>query len=139
MGYDEHKHISPRNVNCAVIIVSDSRTLKTDESGKLICELLQEAGHTVSSFDLLKNDAGVVRAKLNEIFNTDIQLVITSGGTGASSRDLTVETVGTMLEIEVFGADEADATTAIERLFESERDADDAPRDIVSGPEEGLG
>jgi len=48
-------------------------------------------------------------------------------------------TVGTMLEIEVFGADEADATTAIERLFESERDADDAPRDIVSGPEEGLG
>ena len=47
--------------------------------------------------------------------------------------------VGTMLEIEVFGADEADAATAIERLFESERDADDAPRDIVSGPEEDLG
>lgn len=45
-------------------------------------------------------------------------------------------TVGTMLEFEVFGDDEADAATAIERLFGGDNDTDDAPRDIVSGIEE---
>ena len=103
MGYDDHKHISPRSVSCAVLIISDSRTEKTDESGKLILKLLEDNGHTVSSFDLLKNDAAAIRTRLTEIFDQDVQLIITSGGTGASSRDITIETVTAMLDKKLDG------------------------------------
>jgi len=103
MGYEEHKHISPQNVNCAVIIVSDSRTEKTDESGKLLIKRLQDAGHSVASFALLKNDPDAIRTKLNEIVDQDIQFIITSGGTGASSRDLTIETITPMLDKKLDG------------------------------------
>ncbi len=48
-------------------------------------------------------------------------------------------TVGTMLEFEIHGDDEADATSAIERLFEGERDADDTLRDMISDYGEGRG
>ena len=99
MGYEEHKHLSPQKVNCAVLIISDSRTEKTDESGKLLVKGLTGAGHIVSAFALLKNDPEAIREKLGELLHTpDIQVIITSGGTGASKMDLTIETVLPMLE-----------------------------------------
>jgi molybdenum cofactor biosynthesis protein B len=99
MGYEEHKHLSPQKVNCAVLIISDSRTEKTDESGKLLVEGLTGAGHSVSAFALLKNDSEAIREKLGDLLHTqDVQVIITSGGTGASKMDLTIETVLPMLE-----------------------------------------
>lgn len=99
MGYEEHKHQSPKQVNCAVLIISDSRDEKTDESGKLLVEGLKRAGHTVSLFDFLKNDAEAIREKVDELVHLEgVQVLITSGGTGASRRDVTVETVTPMLE-----------------------------------------
>ena len=104
MGYEDHKHLSPQKVNCSVIIVSDSRTEKTDESGKLIMSRLQNAGHAVVSFDLLKNDTAAVSARFAELLDRDdVQLIITSGGTGASHRDLTIETVSPILEKKLDG------------------------------------
>jgi molybdenum cofactor biosynthesis protein B len=99
MGYEEHKNLSPQKVNCAVLIISDSRTEKTDESGKLLIEGLTGAGHIVGAFALLKNDPEAIREKLGELLHTaEIQVIITSGGTGASKMDLTIETVLPMLE-----------------------------------------
>jgi molybdenum cofactor biosynthesis protein B len=99
MGYEEHKHLSPQKVNCAVLIISDSRTEKTDESGKLLVDGLKGAGHDVISFSLLKNDSEAIQEKLGELLHTqDVQVIITSGGTGASKMDLTIETVLPMLE-----------------------------------------
>jgi molybdenum cofactor biosynthesis protein B len=98
MGYEDHKHLSPQTVTCAVIIISDSRTDKTDESGKFLTEGLSGAGHKVSSFTLLKNDPEAIREKLSNLMHSpDVQAVITSGGTGASKMDLTIETVLPML------------------------------------------
>ena len=99
MGYEEHKHLSPQTVDCAVIIISDSRTEKTDESGKLLVEGLTSAGHSVSSFSLLKNDREAIQEKMAELLHSPaVQVIITSGGTGASKKDITIETVSPTLE-----------------------------------------
>lgn len=104
MGHLEHKEQSPQRVTCAVLVISDSRTEKTDESGKLLLQKLAEGGHGVASFSLLKNDADAIRQELDELLNrSEVQVIITSGGTGASHRDITIETVTPILEKKLDG------------------------------------
>lgn len=104
MSYQEHKQKAPQSVNCAVIIISDSRTEQDDESGKLIKQKLGENGHRVLFYSILKNDAHSVRQKIQELLGQeDFQVIITSGGTGVSHRDITVETIYPMLEKKLDG------------------------------------
>ena len=99
MGYEEHRHLSPQCLDCAVVIVSDSRDVKTDESGALLVEEMKKAGHTIASFEFLKNDADSIGSKLSLLLHQNgLQVIIMSGGTGASRRDVTVETVTPMLD-----------------------------------------
>ena len=104
MSHLEHKRQAPQSVNCAILVISDSRTEKTDESGQLLQQKLSQNGHRVISFDLLKNDAAAIKEKLNELLgNPDIQVIVASGGTGASHRDITIETVSPILEKKLDG------------------------------------
>ncbi len=104
MGYEEHKEKTPKSVNCAVLIISDSRTEETDESGKLIKQKLGENGHRVVSYAILKNEAAAIKKKVQELLGqAELQVIITSGGTGASHRDITVETITPMLEKKLDG------------------------------------
>jgi molybdenum cofactor biosynthesis protein B len=104
MGYHEHKHKSPVNVNCAVIIISGSRNEQNDESGKLITQLLESNKHNVSSFSILKNDAEAIINKISCLLEDEkIQVIITSGGTGASHLDITVETITPILDKKLDG------------------------------------
>jgi len=106
VGYQEHKHHSVQNVACAVLTTSDSRTEKEDESGALIKQRLADAGHTVMHYAILKNDAGIIRQQVSSLLlHRDIRVIITSGGTGLSRRDVTVDTVAPILEkkLEGFG------------------------------------
>ncbi len=104
MGYQEHKLAAPKQVSCAVIIVSGSRTASSDQSGKLIMQMLKENGHQVLSYDILKNDAGSIRKKLGELMEDEsLQVIITSGGTGVSSMDITVETISPVLDKKMDG------------------------------------
>jgi molybdenum cofactor biosynthesis protein B len=104
LGHLDHKENSPQWVTCAVLVISDSRTEKTDESGKLLLQKLADGGHSVASFTLLKNDAVAIRQKLDELLDRpEVQVVITSGGTGASHRDVTIETVSPLLEKKLDG------------------------------------
>ena len=99
MDYHEHRHAAPKSVSCAVVIISDSRTEEDDESGKYIRKRLAEEGQTVFSYCILKNDAEAIRAKVRELAGEEgLQVIITSGGTGVSHRDVTVDTVEPMLE-----------------------------------------
>jgi molybdenum cofactor biosynthesis protein B len=99
MSYHEHRQAAPKSVNCAVIIISDSRTEQDDESGKLIKQRLAENGHKVVSYGILKNDKATIRAKIEELVGqAELQVIITSGGTGASHRDVTVDAIEPMLE-----------------------------------------
>ena len=104
MGYHEHKDRAQRSVNCAVVIISDSRTEQDDESGKLIKQRLADNGHRVVSYCILKNDSAVIRAKIEELVKqAELQVIITSGGTGVSHRDITVETIYPLLEKKLDG------------------------------------
>lgn len=104
MGYQEHKHQAPKSVDCAVVIISGTRTEKTDESGKLIMQALKSSGHQVVSYSILKNDAALIGNKLNELLGEEgLQVIITSGGTGASRLDITVEAVFSILEKKLDG------------------------------------
>lgn len=104
MGYQEHKHKSHGSVACAVIIISGTRTEQSDESGKLIMHALESNGHKVSSFSILKNDADSILTKLDQLLGDDsIQVIITSGGTGASHLDISIETITPILDKKLDG------------------------------------
>jgi molybdenum cofactor biosynthesis protein B len=104
MGYNEHKKLEVKNIGCAVLVTSDSRTEETDESGKLIKQRLTDSGHKVVYYTILKNDAQTIKNKITELIKQDeVQVVITSGGTGLSHRDVTVDTIQPMLEKKLDG------------------------------------
>jgi molybdenum cofactor biosynthesis protein B len=91
-------------VNCALLTVSDSRTEETDESGKLMRRLIEEAGHVVSSYRLMKNDEPAVREQVRSLLvQADVDAVLITGGTGLGSRDRTVEAVRPLFDKEMPG------------------------------------
>lgn len=96
---EEHKQLGPRQVRCFVVTVSDTRTEATDTGGRAIADLLVAAGHTLAGRTIVKDDAaqvgGVVREQLA---SPDVDAVITTGGTGITSRDSTYEAVDALLE-----------------------------------------
>ena len=104
MSYQEHRAKSPQSVNCAVIIISDSRTEQDDESGRLIKQRLSQHGHGLVAYSLLKNDAAAIKQTIVELVGqAELQVIIASGGTGLSHRDVTVETISPLLEKKLDG------------------------------------
>ncbi|MFC1862293.1 molybdenum cofactor biosynthesis protein B [Chloroflexota bacterium] len=104
MGYQEHKEKAPRSVSCAVLTISDTRTEQDDESGKLIRQKLSQGGHRLISHAIVKNEAESIKKKINELLKQEeLQVIITSGGTGVSYRDVTVDTVSSILEKKLDG------------------------------------
>jgi molybdenum cofactor biosynthesis protein B len=95
----EHKAQAPRSVHCFILTVSDTRTEATDTSGRAIAELLTAGGHTVEGRAIVKDDAELVRDTIvRQLANPDVQAIITTGGTGITSRDRTYEAVTAMLQ-----------------------------------------
>jgi molybdenum cofactor biosynthesis protein B len=93
-------------VNIAVLTVSDTRTLETDTSGKTLADRIVAAGHTVAVRAIEKDDAGAIEILLRRwIIDPAIDVVITTGGTGITGRDVTPEAFDRVLEkrIEGFG------------------------------------
>jgi molybdenum cofactor biosynthesis protein B len=102
----EHKADAPQSVRCYVVTVSDTRTEATDSSGRTIVDLLTTAGHVVIGRTIVKDDPALVRSVVERQLATgDVQVIITTGGTGISSRDSTYEAVHALLEkhLEGFG------------------------------------
>ncbi len=104
MGYKEHKARAPRSVSCFVLTVSDTRTEKTDESGKAILQMLQRAGHTIAGYSILKDEPKDIRALIRrESRRKSLQAFIINGGTGISSRDSTFDAIEGLLEKRLTG------------------------------------
>jgi molybdenum cofactor biosynthesis protein B len=99
MSVNEHRAASPARVVCAVITVSDSRTLDTDTGGAAIVSMLSAAGHTAISRTLVPDEAPAIGEAIDLALGHDaVQVVITTGGTGISARDGTYEVVSARLE-----------------------------------------
>jgi molybdenum cofactor biosynthesis protein B len=113
----EHKAQAPRSVRCFIVTVSDTRTEATDTSGRAIAELLSGAGHRVDGHTIVKDDAELVRDTIvRQLANPEIQAVITTGGTGITSRDSTYEAVSAMLQKRLDGFGELFRMLSFEQI-----------------------
>ncbi|HUI72021.1 MAG TPA: molybdenum cofactor biosynthesis protein B [Spirochaetia bacterium] len=100
----EHRKRAVGRASIAVITLSSSRSAENDQSGDLIQKLLEENGHQVPIRKIITDNRNVLRATLRELVRLkEVQAVITTGGTGLASSDITIETVQAMLEKELPG------------------------------------
>jgi molybdenum cofactor biosynthesis protein B len=94
----QHRAYAPAKLACAVLTVSDSRTLETDGSGRAIQERLEAAGHRVVERAIVTDDPERIRtAVLGAAARADVDAVIVNGGTGVSPRDSTPEAIEPLL------------------------------------------
>jgi len=105
MSHQEHQQAGKAiTARCAVITLSDTRTPATDRSGAEIKRLLQEAGHTVQRYQLIPDEPGALGDLLNEcLADNDVDLILTTGGTGISPRDQTIGVIERLIEIPLSG------------------------------------
>ena len=91
---EEHKAAAPSELRCAVVTVSDTRTLETDSGGQLVVDLLMAAGHVVQRREIIPDDPEVMTPLLLSLQgDAEVEAVLMTGGTGITSRDQTYETV----------------------------------------------
>ena len=84
--------------------MSDTRDLSQDKSGNVLAEMIKEAGHMLVDRALVKDDIPAIRAKVEGwIANPMVDVVITTGGTGFTGRDVTPEAVRPLFEKEIEG------------------------------------
>ena len=101
------KHTDPKPfmpLTIAVLTVSDSRTHDTDTSGQLLVDLLKSEGHIFSEKLIIPDNLYEIRKVLsNWIADSSIEVVITTGGTGLTGRDITPEALSPLLDKEIPG------------------------------------
>lgn len=91
-------------VRIAVLTVSDTRTAAEDKSGDSLAEMIRAAGHAVADRAIVRDDVASIEAKVKAwIDNPAIDVVITTGGTGFTGRDVTPEAVRPLFEKEIDG------------------------------------
>jgi molybdenum cofactor biosynthesis protein B len=96
-GIDETREFVP--VRVAVLTASDTRTLETDTSGKILADRIGAAGHELADRAIVPDDAEAIRRQVKQwIANPGIDAVITTGGTGLTGRDVTPEAVLPLLD-----------------------------------------
>jgi molybdenum cofactor biosynthesis protein B len=99
---DETRPFLP--VNIAVLTVSDTRSDADDKSGRTLAELITSAGHHVAARRIVRDDQDSIIRQLREwIGDPDIDVVISTGGTGVTGRDVTPEAFHAVYEKEIAG------------------------------------
>ncbi len=91
-------------VNIAVLTVSDSRTLADDKSGQRLADMLTADGHRLAAREIVTDDSDKIVAALNKhIADPQVDVVLTTGGTGVTGRDVTPEAFKQVMEKEIEG------------------------------------
>ncbi len=95
-------------LNIAILTVSDTRTEETDKSGQFLVQRLTDAGHQLATKAIVVDDIYHIRAQISPwIAAPDVQIIITTGGTGITGRDGTPEAISVLLDKEIQGFGEA--------------------------------
>ena len=101
-GVDESRTFYPLRI--AVLTVSDSRTDETDKSGALLAERLTSAGHELAGKAIVTDDVEAIRAQVRAwVEDPNVDVVVSTGGTGFSPRDVTPEAVRPLFRREMDG------------------------------------
>ena len=106
-----------RALEIAVLTVSDTRALADDRSGDALVERLQRAGHRLAARDVVKDDAAVIVERLRAwIADPSIHIVVTTGGTGVTGRDVTPEAFAEVCEKTIPGFGELFRMLSYEKI-----------------------
>ena len=102
MAIDPEKEFKP--IRIALLTVSDTRTEADDTSGDILAERIATAGHSLAARLILRDDAGVIADQLNSwIDDSEVDAVVSTGGTGLTGRDVTPEAMERVKEKDVPG------------------------------------
>lgn len=118
---EEHKKKSPIEVNCGVITLSDTKTKDkkagkdTDISGKLIVDELSKK-YNVISYEIIPDEKDQLLNIIEKMKSEKVDFIITTGGTGIGSRDITIETVKPLFEKKINGFGEIFRLKSYEKL-----------------------
>lgn len=93
MGVHDHKcySVDIKDVKFAFITTSDTREENEDETGTLAVTLLKKYGCILIKHCIVKNDKNKIQKKLEELLRTEVDLIVTSGGTGCGNKDVSIE------------------------------------------------
>lgn len=110
MNNHQHEHVQlERNINVAILTVSDTRDFDSDKGGQLVQSLLKEINVSIEEhhYKIVKDDKNAITLQIKQWLedNENIDVIITTGGTGISQRDVTIEAIRPLLtkELEGFG------------------------------------
>ncbi|WP_161882575.1 MogA/MoaB family molybdenum cofactor biosynthesis protein [Deinococcus alpinitundrae] len=101
MGRDDHQQAAPGNVRAAVLTISDTRTPDTDTSGQYLRREIAALGHTLSGWAIVSDDATEIRPAITRLMggrhDEGAEVLITTGGTGITGRDVTIPVVESLI------------------------------------------
>lgn len=104
MSHEEHKHGAPASVAFAVLTVSDTRDEADDKTGQRLIQMATDAGHALADYRIIRDEAEAIAMAVSAwTADARVQVIVVSGGTGISPRDVTVEAVRPLLEKELQG------------------------------------
>jgi molybdenum cofactor biosynthesis protein B len=104
MSAEQHRQTAPVALGFAVLTVSDSRAKQDDTSGNAIRELAAATGHRVVDSILVADDVAAIRGAVRRLLaRPEVDVLVVTGGTGFSPRDVTLDAVGPLLDQRVDG------------------------------------
>jgi molybdenum cofactor biosynthesis protein B len=113
----KHRESAPDRVRVAILTISDTRTPETDTGGATVDELMRGAGHEIVQRAIVRDEVSSIRTMLVDLLaRSDVDAVITTGGTGISDRDTTYEVVDGMLEKKLDGFGEIFRMLSYEKI-----------------------
>src|SRR5204863_5102138 len=88
----QHRQAAPKKLRAAVMTLSTTRTKDNDLGGKYICDALSQAGHEIAWYEVLKDDSASIASALALLRDREyLDIVVTTGGTGISPMDVTID------------------------------------------------
>ena len=108
-GKSDYKKKQPDAIRCAVIVCSDSisKGNAKDQSGKMIIEKLKEYGIVNTSYEVVPDDFHLIQQEVIKYSGQGYELILFTGGTGVSSKDLTPDAIEPLIETQIPGIMEA--------------------------------
>lgn len=102
MGTKTHKAKAPQKIKLGILSISTTRTMENDKSGHWIAKIAKKEGHTVLFHQVLTDDLQIIRTAVeNKIEEQKPEVIILTGGTGISPRDVTIEAVRPLFKKEL--------------------------------------
>ena len=98
MPQNHKNQILAKDINIAIISISDSRTRQTDKSGDYLEQEVIGNGFRVSDRILIKDDINQIKTSFQKLLKSEAQIIITTGGTGISGRDNTIPVVESLIQ-----------------------------------------